>query len=91
MSARLDVAMPTYDESLAITTELIRRHVEGDRAIRPADHIMNDLGLDSLNLMELVADIEGRFEIDIPTEMFDHLATVDDVAKAIIVLKSTGA
>ncbi len=85
---------PTYDESLAITTELIRRHVDDttrDRGIRAADHIMNDLGLDSLGVMELVADIEGRFEVDIPNEMFEHLATVGDVAKAIVVLKSTGA
>src|ERR1700676_2353123 len=67
-------AMPTYDESLAIATELIRRHVDVDRAIAPGDHIQNDLGLDSLGVMELVADIEGRFEVDIPTSMFDGLA-----------------
>lgn len=81
-------AMPTYDESLAITTELVRRHVPPGREIRPVDHITNDLGLDSLSVMELVADIEGRFDVDIPTAMFDRLLTVDDVAKAIVELKS---
>jgi len=79
--------MTTYAESLAITTELIRRHVEEGRAVRPGDHIQNDLGLDSLSVMELVADIEGRFALDIPPEMFDDLQTVDDVAKAIVKLR----
>ena len=79
--------MPNYEESLAITTELIKRHAEIDRAIRPNDHIQNDLGLDSLAVMELVADIEGRFDLSIPSSMFDSLATVDDVAKAIVELK----
>jgi acyl carrier protein len=80
--------MTTYAESLAVTTELIRRHVDDGRAIKPTDHIQNDLGLDSLGVMELVADIEGRFALDIPTEMFDGLQTVEDVAKAIVKLKS---
>ena len=79
---------PTYDESLTITTELLKRHIEIDRAIRPNDHIQNDLGLDSLGVMELVADIESRFDVNIPSSMFDDMATVEDVAKAIVKLKS---
>ena len=79
--------MPNYDESLAITTELIKRHVEIDRAIRPNDHIQNDLGLDSLGVMELVSDLEGRFEVNIPSSMFEGLSTVEDVARIIVKLK----
>jgi acyl carrier protein len=79
---------PTFDESLTITTELIKRHIDLDRAIRPNDHIQNDLGLDSLGVMELVADIESRFDVSIPSSMFDDMATVEDVAKAIVKLKS---
>jgi acyl carrier protein len=80
--------MPSYDESLATTIELLRRHVERGRAIRPTDHIQNDLGVDSLGLMELVADVEGTFDVDIPASMFDRIATVDDVARAIVTLKA---
>ena len=42
--------MPTYDETLLITTEILTTHVELDRPIRPNDHIQNDLGLDSLGV-----------------------------------------
>jgi acyl carrier protein len=76
-----------YDESLKITCQLLRRHVPQERAINPSDHIQNDLGLDSLGVMELVADVETRFGVSIPSEMFDKIHTVGDVAKAVTELK----
>lgn len=79
--------MRTYDETLAITTEILRKHVEGDRAIRPGDHIQNDLGLDSLGVMEVVADVEDRFDVAIPNAMLGEIATVEDIAKALVKLE----
>ncbi|HEY8042542.1 MAG TPA: acyl carrier protein [Polyangiaceae bacterium] len=79
--------MSSYEESLKITCELLRRHVAETRAIRASDHIQNDLGLDSLGVMELVADVESRFAVSIPAEMFDKIATVDDVARAVTTLR----
>jgi acyl carrier protein len=75
--------MPSYEESLRVTCDLLRRHVDQAREIRATDHIQNDLGLDSLSLMELVNDVEKRFGVNIPTEMFDRLATVEDVARVV--------
>ena len=75
--------MASYDESLKITCQLLRRHVKEARPIRAADHMQNDLGLDSLGVMELVAEIETRLGVSIPSEMFDKIATVDDVARAV--------
>ncbi|HEY4016958.1 MAG TPA: acyl carrier protein [Polyangiaceae bacterium] len=82
--------MSSYDESLRITCELLRRHVDESRAIRPTDHIQNDLGLDSLSVMELMSDVETRFGVNIPSDMFEQIATVDDVAHLIAKLQPTG-
>jgi acyl carrier protein len=82
--------MATYDETLEITTELLRKHVDAERTIRPNDHIQNDLGLDSLGVMELVADVEDRFSVTIPNDVLGDIATVEDIAKALMKL-STGA
>ena len=79
--------MSTYEESLRITCELLRRHVDGARPIHPSDDIQNDLGLDSLGMMELVSDVEARFGISIPSELFDNIATVEDVARAVTKLQ----
>jgi acyl carrier protein len=75
--------MASYEESLDITCKLLRRHVAETVAIRPTDHIQNDLGLDSLGVMELVADVETKFGVSIPSEMFEKIETVEDVARAV--------
>jgi acyl carrier protein len=79
--------MVSYDDSLEITCQLLRRHVAASRAIQPSDHIQKDLGLDSLGVMELVSDVETRFNVSIPSEMFDKIETVGDVAKAVTTLQ----
>ena len=79
--------MPTYDETLAITTEILQKHVDAERTIRPNDHIQHDLGLDSLGVMEVVADVEDRFAVNIPNDMLDGLTTVEDIAKALVKLQ----
>lgn len=75
--------MSNYDESLRVTCELLRRHVDESRPIHPSDHIQNDLGLDSLSVMELVSDVESRFGVNIPSEKFEQIATVEDVARLV--------
>jgi len=79
--------MSTYEESLRVTTEILSKHVEHPRPIQPGDHIQNDLGLDSLGVMEVVADIEDRFDVQIPQEVLSGIATVEDVAKALTKLR----
>ena len=80
-------AMATYDETLQITTEILKKHVDGDRTIRPNDHIQNDLGLDSRGVMELVADVEDRFSVTIPNEILSDISTVEDIARALVKLQ----
>lgn len=79
--------MSTYEESLRVTIEILAQHVEHPRPIQPGDHIQNDLGLDSLGVMEVVADIEDRFDVQIPQDVLSSISTVDDVAKALTQLR----
>ncbi len=82
--------MPTYEEALQATTDILTQHVDVGRAIVPTDHIQNDLGLDSLGVMEVVADIEDRFEVQIPQDLLSGIATVEDVARALVKLVPAG-
>ncbi len=81
--------MSSYDEILAITTEIMQRHVDGGRTVAPTDHIQHDLGLDSLSVMEVVADIEDRFELTIPNDVLGAFGTVEDVARALLKLRES--
>jgi acyl carrier protein len=79
--------MASYTESLALTCDLLRRHVDTTRSIVPSDHIQKDLGLDSLAVMELVSEVENLFGVCVPSDMFEHISTVDDVARLVQQLK----
>jgi acyl carrier protein len=85
--------MPSYSEALAITSELLQRRAGGasPREIKPSDRIQEDLGLDSLAVMELASDVETRFGVSIPSEMYDQIQTVDDLARAVMTLSGTEA
>jgi acyl carrier protein len=78
--------MPTYEETLKVTSELLRKHLDAPKDIRPSDRIQEDLGLDSLSVMEFASDVEARFSVSIPSDMYESLATVEDVARAVVKL-----
>ncbi|BCZ27665.1 acyl carrier protein [Claveliimonas bilis] len=43
----------------------------------------DDLGADSLDLFELVMALEEEYDVEIPTEDLENIATVGDVVKYI--------
>jgi acyl carrier protein len=75
--------MSSYEETLAAVVEILQHHIDGERVIKASDHIQNDLGLDSLGIMEVIADVEDRFDVRIPSEHLAGIATVEDVARAL--------
>ena len=75
--------MSSYEETLAATIEILKKHLDGDRAIVASDHIQNDLGLDSLGIMEVIADVEDRFDVSVPSDQLAGISTVEDVARAL--------
>lgn len=50
-----------------------------ESSITMESNFTTDLGADSLDLTELVMDIEERFKIQISDETMKHIATVGDV------------
>ena len=42
-------------------------------------HIVDDLGADSLSVVEIVMDIESEFEVEIPDEDAETLFTVAEI------------
>ena len=49
---------------------------------------VDDLGADSLDVVELVMALEEKFEIEIPDEDAENIATVGDVVAYIEKIKS---
>ena len=56
--------------------------VEPEKVVQTASFI-DDLGADSLDIVELVMTMEEEFELDIPDEDAEKIKTVGDVVKYI--------
>lgn len=62
--------------------ELISKHVvHEEKVVNDDSHLIDDLGADSLDIVELVMAIEEEFEIEIPDKDADQLSTVKDVVE----------
>lgn len=61
-------------------TEIIREHTgENDIAITEDTFLITDLGLNSLDLVNLACIVEDEFDIEIPDRAIKDFKTVGDV------------
>ena len=58
-----------------------------ENAVKGGAKFIEDLGADSLDIVELVMAIEEKFEIDIPDEDAENIRTVDDAISFINKIK----
>ena len=63
--------------------KLLQQHTQAEADIVESSHLVGDLGIDSLGRMEIVADVEDTFALNIPDETLKEVETVGDVAGAI--------
>ncbi len=54
-----------------------------EKDITPDSDIVDDLGADSLDIVDLVMSIEDEFGIEVPDEAVEEIKTVDDAVKYI--------
>ena len=68
----------------------IRRHLDALPDRRDADHgetvISKDLTIDSLAVMDMVMELEDRFDVSIPMNVVAEIHTVDELADTILKL-----
>ena len=64
--------------------DVIRRHLHAsDQKLDIWTHFIDDLGADSLALVELTLVFEETFDIEIPDDAAEHIQTVGDAVKFI--------
>ena len=67
--------MSTFDKVKDVIIDKLG--VEED-TIKPEAHFVNDLGADSLDTVELIMEFEKEFDIQIPDDKAENIATVKD-------------
>ncbi len=67
-----------YEEIFEKVKMLLGRFVESPENITEETEFVNDLGLDSLLVMEVVQEIEDAFDISFPLNDLSKIRTVKD-------------
>lgn len=72
------------DDTSELVQDLIQRHLgcDPDR-VTPEANIVDDLGADSLDIVELAIGLETEFGLEIPDDEIEKFVTVGDVTSYI--------
>ena len=78
---------------ITMTNEVFEESFEiGKSKLLPEKHIFNDLGLDSLDIVDLVVALQHKFGIKIRNdERVRNIRTLGDIYNFILALKEEGA
>ena len=80
----------TEDTFPEVARMLERFRRDGDGPIGPETDLRLDLELDSLAVMDLLMDVEDRFDVSIPLNALPELRTAGDLAGTIGALRGRG-
>ena len=72
--------MLEYPQILAALSAELSSSTQGRVEIREDTDLLSDLNLDSLQVMNLLLQIEDRFDISIPVSILAGVKTVKDLA-----------
>ncbi|EHC3175432.1 acyl carrier protein [Campylobacter coli] len=76
--------MATFDDVKAVVVEQLS--IDAD-AVKMESKIIEDLGADSLDVVELIMALEEKFEVEIPDGDAEKLIKIEDVVNYIENLK----
>ena len=76
--------MATFDDVKAVVVEQLS--IDAD-AVKMESKIIEDLGADSLDVVELIMALEEKFEVEIPDSDAEKLIKIEDIVNYIDNLK----
>lgn len=75
--------MTHYETILSQLYEILRPHGQEGQTLLEETELVADLNLDSLKVMELLLELEERFDISIPLNIVSDVRTIGDFARQI--------
>jgi acyl carrier protein len=70
--------MHSYDDILKLVIELIRPLIPQGREVDEDTDLVADLEFDSLKVMNLIEQVEDRFDVSVPLNILPDVRTVKD-------------
>jgi acyl carrier protein len=78
--------MQSREEILEQLYELVRPYTKEPIELGEETGLINEVGLDSVKVMELMTAIEDHFDISIPLNILPNVQTIGDFAKELQLL-----
>jgi acyl carrier protein len=75
--------MHSYEEIVEQIAQELKPFTEEGTVIGADTDLSKDLGLDSVKVMEMMLDIEDRYDVAVPVNRLADVHTVGDLAEAI--------
>lgn len=75
--------MPDYESFLTHIFEILRGFAEQGVILNEDSELVTELGLTSLQVMELIEQLEDHFDISIPLNILPDIRTVRDLASSL--------
>jgi acyl carrier protein len=72
--------MAVYEDILAELCGILKPYVEGDLELGERTDLVADIGLDSMHVMNLLLEVEDRFDVSIPLNIIADVRTIGDFA-----------
>lgn len=79
----MDDTGTSYDTILKEIFGRLEPHARSGRALSESTDLNRDLNLDSLAVMELMFELEDRFNISVPMNLLPEVSTIGDLAKLV--------
>ena len=78
---------PTRSTVLANVRRIVGEQMAIDPGqIQETNHLENDMGCDSLDLVEIMMEVEDHFGVSVPDEISDQSRTINEIADNVLKL-----
>ena len=78
--------MPSYESVLTEIYEVLQPFAKEGQTFSEETELVADLGLDSVQVMELLLQIEDRFDVSIPLNIMPEVRTVKDLVLQLLTI-----
>ncbi len=78
--------MKNYEEIVTELYTILKPYMKKERVLDETTELVADIGLDSLQVMQILLEVEDRFDISIPLNIIPDVRTVKDFAQQLELL-----
>lgn len=75
------------DERIVTINRMLTEVMKKKKVLLPEHNLVEDLGLNSLQLMDLIAKIETKYDVIVPIQKVSVMKTVRDLQNAVLNLE----